>query len=337
LDGGDSNLQTENLETAIAAIRKDWGILSSRIRSVEHDVSTDHSHLNLRLHYPALRDAQPTVEDLVRAISLFLTHFSLPRKQVEAVYAAQESMKTPFEKHQAISRLEQEARALFIRARKSSNRTGEAGELLLYLLTEWLLDAPQIIAKMSLKTSAQMPVHGSDGIHVRFDAGSKRLIFYSGEAKLHGDLKSGIASAIGSIKTGLSADKAQHEIELVQRHIDFSGLDELARASLLRYLDPFDEASNDRVEVVTCLIGFDFVGYATLASAASTNPEADFQRLATAQLEEVAPTIAKALTDAGLPQQRVELFLLPLPSVTALRDLFQNQIGWTKDENAGAS
>jgi hypothetical protein len=208
---------------------------------------------------------------------------------------------------------------------------------LLYLLTEWLLDAPQIIAKMSLKTSAQMPVHGSDGIHVRFDASAKRLIFYSGEAKLHGDLKSGIASAIGSIKAGLSAEKAQHEIELVQRHIDFSGLDEPAQTALLRYLDPFDEASNDRVEVVTCLIGFDFGGYVTLASSASDNPDADFRRLATAELQEVGPIFAKSLTDAGLAQRRIELFLLPLPSVTVLRDLFQNQIGWTKDENAGVS
>lgn len=330
-------MQTETLETALAAIKKDWSVLSSRIRSVEHDVSTDHSHLNLRLHYPALRDAQPTVEDLVRAISLFLAHFSLPRKQVEAVYAAQESMTSHFEKHQAISRLEQEARALFIRARKSSDRTGEAGELLLYLFTEWLLDAPQIIAKMSLKTSAQMPVHGSDGIHVRFDSSSKRLIFYSGEAKLYSDLNKGIASAVGSIKAGLSAERTQHEIELVQRHIDFSGLDDPARTALLRYLDPFDEASNDRVEVVTCLIGFDFAGYLTLASAAAKNPDADFKRLATAQLQKVGPTIAKALIDAGLPHQRVELFLLPLPSVTVLRDLFQNQIGWTKDNNAGTS
>ena len=135
-------MELDALATALAVIKKDWTVLSSRIHTAEHDIVTNHKHLNLRLHYPALRDAQATVEELVKAIALYLTHFSLPRKRVEAVYAAQETMNTAFERHQAISRLEQEARSLFIRARKSSQRTGEAGELLLYLLTEWLLDAP---------------------------------------------------------------------------------------------------------------------------------------------------------------------------------------------------
>src|SRR3546814_10487872 len=72
-----------------------------------------------------------------------------------------------FEFHAAVSQLNQRALALFKRVRKASNRSGEAGELLLYLLTEWILGAPQIIAKMGLKTNPQMPVHGSDGVHVR--------------------------------------------------------------------------------------------------------------------------------------------------------------------------
>lgn len=324
-------MELDALATALAVIKKDWTVLSSRIHTAEHDIVTNHKHLNLRLHYPALRDAQATVEELVKAIALYLTHFSLPRKRVEAVYAAQETMNTAFERHQAISRLEQEARSLFIRARKSSQRTGEAGELLLYLLTEWLLDAPQIIAKMALKTSAQMPIHGSDGIHVRFDAQTSRLILFSGEAKLHSDITKAIASAVTSIKAGLNRGKMQHEIELVQRHIDFSGLDETARTALLRYLDPFDEAYNDRLEVVTCLVGFDFTGYADLTADGLEDPDTNFRTSATAKLSEVGPVFAKALADAGLANQRVELFLFPVPSVSVLRDLFQNQIGWTRD------
>lgn len=324
-------MNENTLETALAVIKKDWSILSSRIRTAEHDVITDHGHLNLRLHYPALRDAQATVEELIQTIALYLTHFSLPRKRVEAVYAAQEKMASAFERHQAISRLEQEARSLFIRARKSSQRTGEAGELLLYLLTEWMLGAPQIIAKMSLKTSTQMPVHGSDGIHVRFDAEAGRLIFYSGEAKLHSDLGQAIKSAVASIKAGSSREKMQHEIELVQRHIDFTGLGEAAQTALLRYLDPFDNTYNERLEVVTCLIGFDFAAYAGLTADGMEDPDVSFKSLAVAKLRDVGPAFAKALADAGLLRQRVELFLFPVPSVSVLRDLFQNQIGWTRN------
>lgn len=322
------NLVEDSLAVALAAIQKDWSALSTRIRTAEHDVTTDHDHLTLRLHYPALRNGQATIDDLVKTISLYLTHFSLPRKQVQDVYSAQAEMKTDFERHQAISRLEQEARSLFIRARETSQRTGEAGELLLYLLTEWLLDAPQIIAKMSLKTNAQMPVHGSDGIHIRYDTKLGRLIFYSGEAKFHKDVGQAIKAAATSIKSG--RDKMQYELELVQRHIDFAGLDEPARKSLLRYLDPFDEASNERVEVVTCLVGFDFSSYADLAAEGTDEPDVRFSALALEKLREVGPTFAKALTDAGLHGQKVELFLFPVPSVATLRDRFQDQIGWIR-------
>lgn len=329
--GGDAILNENTLETALAVIKKDWSVLSPRIRTAEHDVSTDHGHLNLRLHYPALRDAEATVEELAQTIALYLTHFSLPRKRVEAVYASLEKMASAFERHQAISRLEQEARSLFIRARKSSQRTGEAGELLLYLLTEWMLDAPQIIAKMSLKTSTQMPVYGSDGIHARFDAETKRLIFYSGEAKLHRDISQAIRSAVASIKAGSNREKMRHEIELVQRHIDFTGLDADAQTALLHYLDPFDEIYKYRIEVVTCLIGFDFAAYADLEKDEKDDLDAKFKSLAIAELRHVGPAFAKALRDADLHRQRVELFFFPVPSVSMLRDHFQNQIGWTRD------
>lgn len=323
-----ASLTENSLTVALAAIKKDWSALSARIRTAEHDVTTDNAQLTLRLHYPALRDGQATVEELAKTIALYLTHFSLPRKRIQDVYSAQAAMTTDFERHQAIARLEQEARSLFIRARASSNRTGEAGELLLYLLTEWLLDAPQIIAKMSLKTSAQMPVHGSDGIHVRYDAESERLVFYLGEAKLHVDLGQAMKAAASSIKSG--REKMQHELELVQRHIDFAGLGEQARASLLRYLDPFDDAYNERVEVITCLVGFDFAAYSEVAGNEAGDADANFKTVALQKLREVGPTFAKALIDAGLPGQKVELFLFPVPSVSSLRDCFQDQIGWTR-------
>jgi len=325
-----------DLEAALAALKKDWGFLSSRIRTAEHNVRTDHQNLNLRLHYPALRDARATVEELVDTIAQCLTHYSLPRKLIQDAYASWPTMATDFERHRAITRLEAEARSLFIRARKSSHRTGEAGELLLYLLTEWLLDAPQIIAKMSLKTSAQMPIHGSDGVHARLDKKSHRLILYSGEAKLHSDLDAAIRSAVDSIKAAVSHEKISHEIALVRRNIDFAGLDEQSRSSLLRYLDPFDEASNDRIEIVTCLIGFDFAAFNELTADGEHSADASFQSLATTKLRDAAPRVARALIAAGLAKQRIELFLFPVPSVAMLRDLFQDAIGWTKEENAGA-
>jgi len=325
-DTGVTTMAETSLETALAALQKDWSFVQARLRILEHDVVTTHGRLTLRLQYPSLRDGQATIGDLVEVISTCLIPFSLPRKRIEAVTGAKDAL-GDFDYMRAVEGLSREARSLFIRARKSADRNGEAGELLLYILTEWLLEAPQILAKMELKTSGQMPVHGSDGVHVRYDPKAKQLLLYSGEAKLHANLGKAIDAAVASIKSGLAPEKLKHEIDLVQRHLDLSGLDDEARGALLAYLDPFDETSNARIDVVTCLIGFNFAGYA--ATAGDEVPPAAFEAAALAKLAQVGPELAQAFQDADLAHQRIELFLMPVPSVSDLRTLFQNRIGWT--------
>ncbi len=314
----------DRIEAALAALGRDWKVLSPRLRQIDHSVSTDQESLTLRLHYPSLRGTQATVGELIDVITLFMAHFSLPRKQVEAVYARKDDLE-PFELHTQLNRLNQEAITLFKRVR-SSTSSGEAGELLLYLLTEWIIGAPQIIAKMSLKTNPRMPVHGADGIHVKFVAETGKLLFYSGEAKLFGRLDQAIASAVKSISEGLDHEKARHELELVRRNLNFAGLDPAAEGALLKYLDPFEEESNKRIDVITCLIGFDFDGYGALESQEDTR--AAFEALAVAHLAKAAPKINAAFKRAGLDQQWVEMFLLPVPSVEDLRNRFQDHIGW---------
>ena len=105
--------------------------------------------------------------------------FSLHRTEIKKVTSLKATL--PDDKLLIeISKLKSEAIDLFIRAQKATDRNGEAGELILYLLTEWLLGAPQLLAKMSLKTNRHMPVYGSDGVHVRFSAETNTLNFLLG-------------------------------------------------------------------------------------------------------------------------------------------------------------
>lgn len=267
------------------------------------------------------------VEPFIDAVGDYIAHFCLPRAEIERVYSKQ-GLLGGFDFHAEITRLNQRALNLFRKASAEANRNGEAGELILFILTEWLLEAPQLVAKMSLKTNTDMPVHGADGIHVKFSPDTGRLILYSGEAKLHKDVRGTISSAVASIADALSHDKIRHELELVQRYIQFSGLAPAARDSLLRYLDPFDEQSNDRFDVVTCLIGFDFEAYSILPKHGN-NANQVFSQLAAKCLTEVGISMATALKKANLETNHVELFLLPVPSVEKLRDRFQDRIGWT--------
>jgi hypothetical protein len=317
----------EDLAKDIASLLgQDYSKLSARIRTLEHDIKCASSQVTLRLHFPAFRGATPSIGDLVDVIALYILHFALPRSQVAEL---QELFRTvSFEEYSLRqSQLEQEAFELFKRAQEATNRNGEAGELILYLLTEWILQAPQLLAKMCLKTNRDMPVHGADGIHVRYCQDRDMLHLYWGESKVHADVNKAISEAAASIVQALKHESVKHELGLVSRHINLTGIGPNARREILRYLDPFDEKSNQRVSVTTCLIGFDFQAFErTLAP--NEAPESVFCQSAKAKLAALAPRISAALSGQDLSAHQIELFLFPLPSVKELRSLFQKKIGW---------
>jgi len=79
------------------------------------------------------------------------------------------------------------------------DKSGELGELILYAFLETHLCAPKILSKVELKTSPNMPVHGSDGVHyLKLSNGNYQLIFC--ESKTIKSLNSAIKSALKSIK-----------------------------------------------------------------------------------------------------------------------------------------
>ncbi len=322
-----SEEKKSNLEAALAALDRDYSKLAPRIRSLDHSVTCECQGITIRLHFPSFRQGKPTVHELVETIFHYLAPFCLPRSQIASVRASYGKISVEdFEL--AYSQLSECARGLFKRANETTNRNGEAGELLLYLLTEWVLAAPQLIAKMSLKTNRDMPIHGADGVHVRYCTDTSRLLLYWGESKLYADVGKAISAAVTSISKALAPDKMQHEIELVQRNISFAGLDDAAKDAILRYLDPFEEAYNQRHDITTCLVGFDFDAFAAISPTDPDNAEAQFIQIAKTKLEELAPNIADAVKTAGLEGRPIEIFFFPVPSVQDLRDLFQAKIGW---------
>jgi hypothetical protein len=127
-----------DLEGALAALRKDYTKLGARIRSIRHSVTCECAGVSLRLHFPSLRQGQATVLELVDMIALYLVHFTLSRTEVSALNAEYGKISADdFEVR--FLQLAESARSLFKRAHDATNRNGEAGELLLYLLTEWVL------------------------------------------------------------------------------------------------------------------------------------------------------------------------------------------------------
>lgn len=321
-----TDIPQSELEAAIAALRVDHSRLAVRLSRVDHSVQTECAGLNLRLHYPALRQGRATIKELVDVISRHLIQFCLHRGHVTNTMGDYANA-APHEVMLRFAALQQEAVDLFKKAHEVTHRSGEAGELILHLLTEWVLEAPQILAKMSLKTSSEVAVHGADGVHVRFCPETGKLQVYWGEAKIHKDLSGAIRAAAESIASTLEEGKASHELNLVRRHLDLSGLSPAGRTAMIRFLDPFEPESNEREDVVTCLIAFDFAAFDEVA-VDPAKADARFGELAVARLREVAPKLAAAFSERGLSNVPVEMFLLPVPSVDQLRNLFQSRIGW---------
>ncbi|GJL94923.1 MAG: hypothetical protein DHS20C05_13280 [Hyphococcus sp.] len=316
-----------DLSDQIALLLGDFSHLESRIRHLDYDTDKCGERINVRCSYLAFRDDKPTFDEFIDVISNHLTSFCLPRSEIKA---AQQSIQGGDHVQAALTMdtLSQRARDLFIKAKKGSNRSGEGGEIVLYLLNEWQLKAPQIVSKMYLKTNNNMPVHGTDGIHARYDSGLDKLFLYWGESKAHKTLEGGLSDALASIKKFIDEAKEKREIEIVSSFADFDGLDDDAQEAFLKYLDPYEEASNERVTVYSCLLVHNAPQFDNDASE-------DYEKL---YIEEVNKTVEAFISSINqkvkgkaLEQQRFEFFLLPVPDVQDFRDKFQAKIGWPND------
>ena len=224
--------------------------------------------------------------------------------------------------------LSQRAHSLFIRAKKGSSRSGEAGEILLYILNEWQLRAPQIVSKMYLKTNHNMPVHGTDGIHARYDDNPDQLFLYWGESKCHASLSSALTDALDSIKDFIEEAKENREIEIISQYADIESFDQRAKDAFLEYLDPYSEKSNERITVYSCL----------LVHKLTVDDNTDIEDREAAYIEEIkknasnfVKNINPKIGEKGLQSCRFKFFIVPVPCVQAFRDKFQKKIGWSDD------
>ena len=197
-------------------------------------------------------------------------------------------------------------------------RSGEAGELLLYFLQETVLNAPQLVAKMSLKDNPHAEVLGSDGIHGAWDSSSQILTLYFGESKLYQNISAAMSEAFKSLKQFHENGLLQHETPMVTTH--FKYLDEDARRALLKHIGGGSGTAGIKY-CHTLLIGYDWNLFNKLDRTA---PAELLQTFLVAYRE-------KALDWANLlkghwntfPRQDLgfEVFFLPFRSVQELRDV----------------
>ncbi|WP_246523940.1 HamA C-terminal domain-containing protein [Neoroseomonas eburnea] len=326
-DSGDS-AGTIDLDNFVSSLATGHDDLGPRLRTIVNRSSSGRSDVSVHAHYVAFRGGRPTVEDFVDILVTKLVGFCLPRRELRKAQERWVGMPAAKVMEDAV-RLHRRAVDLFKKANRETNRNGEFGEVITYLLIESVLRAPQLVAKMSLKTNSQMPVHGSDGIHFRLEdsAGALRLLW--GESKCYQSVGDAIMKAAESVAENVENDKMAHELFLIEQHADLDGFPEELSAAILDFLDPYNEKSNQRLDTSVMLIAFDFDAFAKLEGVAPDKMEAVFAEHLENALPDLKARIDAALEKHAVPVHDLHVFFLPVPSVAAMRERFQTQIGWT--------
>lgn len=261
---------------------------------------------------------QPLATAFAHYLADRLIDFAIPRSELEKAHNEFATTGSS----ELWARLQHRARNLF----SSAEVTGEAGELLLFCLVEAVLQAPQVLCKLSLKTNANMHVHGIDGLHVRFDKERQELSLFWGESKMKGEFSAAVKSGLSDLHPFLCGDPTkarERDLQLVRDNVDL--LDDELEDALVEYLDPDSSRAASTIHRGTCLIGFDATNYPTTAN--------------THELDAVVASVAKSFgrwrkavhtriseLDA-LDSAIVDVFLVPLPSTDQFRQAFLERLG----------
>lgn len=293
--------------------------LEGLLVTVGETVVLDGTKANCRCHFVArTANGKPRVNALAKALANQAVNFCIPRSAV--IEAAEHLEQT--KSADKFSELEKQAQSLFTRVEKS----GEGGELLLYVLLETVLQLPQLLCKMPLKTSSEMHVHGSDGIHAKLlDDGT--LALYWGESKLYATANAAIDNCFASIAPYLTDEggvgATERDLLLVREHLDAG--DQEATAALVRYFEDTG-AESAKVEFRgACLVGFDLKDY--------PEPLGDGGKIVDGvanAIEKWHQRIAARVGDSELESFEFEVFCVPMPSVKDFRKALRDRLGLKK-------
>ncbi len=276
---------------------------------LDHDFSLEDVSGNIRFHHLKHDgNGRPMVKKLAEMLYSYIIDYCI----------ASRNRADPLTPQQA-ARLAKDARGLFRHPKLADGRddtTGEAGEALLFFLMEAVLGAPQLVAKMELKTNRKDEVKGSDGIHGRWNKDESLVDFYFGESKLYQNVNAAIQSALKSIGEFHDNNMYRHEFSIVTKHFKYA--DEATKNYVTDLIAGGEIGAGARVNHA-CLIGYDWNEYQ------KSSPAEMRSSLKVKLLEDGAP-IVKKLNEALAGFERkylsFEVFFLPFPSVSDFRNEF---------------
>lgn len=302
-----------------AALSGDPGALDVHLELIERNLQIDGRLVRIHCHCLTV-DGNGRVQPhrLAEFMRNAVADYAIPRSKL----AAAKARDTKYNSTEAVSALVEQARRSFTDLAK----TGEGGEMLLFMLAERFLKLPQILCKMDLKTDTRMHYHGADGVYAGVSE-SGVLKLYWGESKIYDNASDAIRNCLASLAPFLvepeHADAGrERDLILLSDKADLSSA-ELTEA-LRRY---FDRSAVESKRVQYCgvaLVGFDAPFYPSTGSKAVAD---DIAAAARVELEKWRTRIGDRLAEEKLDDFEIELFCLPLPSAEGFRSAFLKAMG----------
>ncbi|MFA8342043.1 MAG: DUF1837 domain-containing protein [Rhodothermaceae bacterium] len=261
------------------------------------------------------------LKDLIEFIDTKIVDYAIPKKDVDEAKKHFDSTGST----QKILGLQKRAKTLFTDLEK----TGEGGEILLYILVLEYLKIPQLISKMALKTSGQVHYQGADGVHVKYDSKNKRLNLFWCESKMYKSMSDAVDECLTSIKGYLldsrSAESVQQrDLELITSNITTNVNDVELEDILVRYFDKDDDLSNSLEYKAICFLGFNRAVYKSKGVLKSTG---EIKTTIEAKMTEWYDVVGEKINEhPRLNLKEMHIFLMPFPSVEEFRRSFLKEI-----------
>jgi len=253
---------------------------------------------------------------LADLLANLVTDYCIPREKRNE--ALEESKRTG--SFEVLNALMKEAKDLFV----ENERSGEPGELLLYLLTEKVLGAKQIISKMVHKTSSQVHYHGADGVHaIKTESG---LALYWGESKIHKSRSQAVKECLESVGSFLKdpdRKTASRDLGLIRDNLDVEGKE--IKNELVRYFIKRNPEWNLLEFRASCLVGFDLEKekYPKYITESDIKEEDNIHKLIASWSNHLSDNIGAQ----NLGSFEIDFFMIPFMDVTNFRKLTLSALG----------
>lgn len=269
-------------------------------------------------HFVTLRDGVPCFPQLLDLMLERIPYFCLTRKDRKRFADLYDATKDLGH----MVRMQEKAKKLLMRSDGSVKTLGEPGEMILFLLMEGVLQAPQMACKMFLKTSEEMPVHGADGTHLKYDCATDTMTVYWGEAKLYQQLSSALDKVCESITEFITDNEGKtpkdRDVAILLDHMNVD--DDVTKEAIAKYFDPYEPQFKNMVEVFSCFVGFDFAYFDKLKKAPKHEAEEAFKKEYLSRVSDACSLFEQKIRANSMHALRFHLFLIPFESVEKFRD-----------------